>query len=239
MQRHERHWIVALDDLRRLAHRKRNLGWVAAAAGVGMIAAGWLGDNGNWESVFIEVGAALALVVAILVVEDAWRAGVDERIGQVEREVADVRAVALGVVADAQKRQRQMRLSSDEALIEAWAENPGPGTLWAIALRCDELGCDRPAQTLVGDAVVNVSPISDVEAQLVVVPRSSEVGTGTQRRAWTSDDELLEVIDWTETAMASLGIHPGQDRFQMDAVVRELGELYGQRIASRFANESD
>jgi hypothetical protein len=207
--------------------------------GVALIVLGWLGDDGTWESVFIEVGSAFALIVVILLVEDAWRADVGARITQIQEDVAEVRS-NIPPIRAIHAEQRARRTSSDDAMIAAWVADPRPATLWPIANRCNALRLSLPQQTLIGDAVVVFNPSSPDTIELTIQSRSSQIGKpGYRRVRWEEGTDLVEVIHQVDEALASLRVHPGPERFDFGGAVTSVGEIYARQISVAFGDSTN
>lgn len=195
--------------------------------------AGALGADGSWESVCINIGSALALVVVLVLVEDAWRSDVDRRIELVQRDAHEARAIAMSV-AEAQTLQRTVRSTSDASRIDGWCEDPGPASLWVIRQRCEALNLSVPEQVIIANVAITFYPASESSIQLTVNPVVPASGaSGSDQLDWSIDASLPDVIAWVEEAMAKLKIHPGS-AFEMSDVVRRVGDQYSARIAAAF-----
>lgn len=226
---------VNIRDLTRsLTAKQRRLAVLTALGGAVLVVVGWVG-GGGWQSVAIEIGASLALVVLILVVEESWRAGVGEQLDEIKREVDELRTAPTSL-KDAQDSYRRRRASSDEELISAWIDAPGPATMWAVEERRRALGCAGAEQVVFGDAVVHVTAVDENHLQLLVVQRTSS-GGGPSRKilTWDAGVDIETAVAWIEESMASLNVHPGEG-FEIGEVFESLGEIYRQKIAARFAS---
>jgi hypothetical protein len=213
--------------------RKRAIAILFAFVGMGPIAAGWIGDGGNWESVAIKVGTALALVVVLVFVEDMWRAGADEAIREVRKELMVVRDLA-NAVAAVQAQQQQTRTTNDRGLTETWKAQPGPGTLCAIRLRCEALGLSVSETVSVGHAAINFFAEQPDSIQITVNPEPASAGApSSERFRWDRTHGIGDAIEWLNEAMVRLRIHPGSD-FEMARVIEELGDLYSTKMSLAF-----
>lgn len=200
--------------------------WPAVGAflvGVGLIVASVRGNIG-WQSVALEVGAALSLAGVLVWIERSMVAEVEARV----RAGLDIRDAA--AVLDRTKR--------DNEVIDAFVAKPSTYTLWAISGLCGVAGVPNAANVETGHgACVEFRPQSPHEATLAVgaPPGMSTAGTGSRWGvSWGGDESLDSLRERVQDHLRGTGYPTDAEAIDLAQLFARAADVYRRRLFTAY-----
>jgi hypothetical protein len=220
--------------------RGQRIAAVLSGAGVVALFLAWLWKDSLFLlGVMINVGTGLLLFAALSLVLESYLARQEVRQAQLVRDVEERVRTSLETVGEETRQALRARHKADEGALDSFAQDVWFETARDMLERAERIGCIAPTGVRVAIPDVDkrlcfaLSVATDHSDRTIRVSLQEWDGQFVARYEWGPREEVSALLVEVADDLVRMGDYPGDDKFDSEAIMRELHDSVALAMRSR------